>query len=114
MDPKNINTNPLGQVDPTAAPVDDPINPQIPVEPTVVDPGVANPIVSEEPTAPETPVVDPMAVTVVPEVSPMAQAPIAPTVDLGVTTPDLTGTPTVEEPVANPVGVADEPIKTQI
>lgn len=121
MDPNNTNTNPSDvAVDPTVgvgtAPVaQDPVVPQIPVEPAVTEPVIPNPVVSEEPTVPETPAIDPMVGAATPGVSPMPEAPVNPTVDLGgINTPDLTGTPTVEEPVTEAAGVIDEPTKTQL
>lgn len=120
MDPNNTSTNPSDvAVDPAAgisqAPVD-PVIPQVPVEPVSVEPVIPNPVVSEEPTVPETPAVDPMVGAVTPGVPPMPEASVNPTEDLGgIATPNLTGTPTVEEPVTGPVtGVADEPTKTQL
>lgn len=120
LDPNNTNTNPSDvAVDPTAgisgAPVtQDPVVSQVPAEPTAVEPVIPT-IVSEEPTVPETPAIDPMVGAVTPGVSPMPEAPVNPTVDLGgIATPNLTGTPTVEEPVTGPAGVVDEPTKTQL
>lgn len=125
MDPKKVNTSPLGSADLGSAPAVggrvatqvDPVVPQAPMEPAAASPVSSAPFVSGEPTASEPVAVDPMAAepVVTPMADPMTAATSVPSIGAADTSVVGVDEPVASEPVSPPVsplgGVTKGPSK---